>query len=190
MAAMIFLSRSVSMGRFKTRGRKVKRDGTPAALFGEEPADIGFGRRTDARSVIRPVTRRAGVTSKANWPPGWRPAAPAPAPGGRRPGPGRSAPRRAARSSMGFREPRRAGSSRKVEGQGHVERNPVVPRRQGLEVGADLVGHVAGVGGAVGAHDHHIHQAVLHQVAAGVVGDHRVGTPAGPVPRPSAASPG
>ena len=49
--------------------------------------------------------------------------------------------------------------------------------REGLEVGADLVAHVAGAGGAIGAHDHRIHLAVLHQMAAGVVDDHRMGHP-------------
>ena len=46
---------------------------------------------------------------------------------------------------------------------------------QSFEIGADLVAHIAAAGGAIGAHDHRVHQAVLHQVAAGVVHDHGVG---------------
>ena len=44
-----------------------------------------------------------------------------------------------------------------------------------LEIGADLVADVALRGDAVGAGDDEIDEPVLHQVAAGVVGDHRVG---------------
>ena len=62
-----------------------------------------------------------------------------------------------------------------ARGEGHVEGHPVVAGRQGLEIGADLVGHVAGAGGAVGADDDDVHQAVLHEVPSGVVGDQRVG---------------
>ena len=62
-------------------------------------------------------------------------------------------------------------------GQGHVEGHVVVEGGEGLEVGADLVAHIAAAGGAVGAHDHRIHLAVLHQVTAGVVHDHGVGHP-------------
>ena len=61
--------------------------------------------------------------------------------------------------------------------QGHVKGNIVVPGGQRLEIGADLVGHVAGIRGAVGSHDHHVHPPMLHEVAAGVVRNHRVGHP-------------
>ncbi len=44
-----------------------------------------------------------------------------------------------------------------------------------LEIGADLVADVALRGDAVGAGDHEIDQPVLHQMPAGVVGDHRMG---------------
>ena len=60
-------------------------------------------------------------------------------------------------------------------GQGHIKGHAVVVGRKGLEVGADLVAHIAAAGGAIGAHDHRIHLAVLHQVAASVVDDHGVG---------------
>jgi hypothetical protein len=60
-------------------------------------------------------------------------------------------------------------------GQGHIKGHAVVVGGQGLEVGADLVAHIAAAGGAIGAHDHRIHLAVLHQMAAGVVHDHGVG---------------
>ena len=59
-------------------------------------------------------------------------------------------------------------------GQRHVEGHAVVVRGQRLEIGADLVGHVAGVGRAVGAGDDQVDQAVLHEMAAHVVGDDRV----------------
>ena len=60
-------------------------------------------------------------------------------------------------------------------GQGHIKGHVVVVGGQGFEIGADLVAHIAAAGGAVGAHDHRIHLAVLHQMAAGVVHDHGVG---------------
>ena len=60
-------------------------------------------------------------------------------------------------------------------GQGDVEGNAVVPGSQGFEVRPDLIGHIPGAGGAVRAHDHQIHLTVLHQVAPGVVDDHRMG---------------
>src|SRR5579875_1575821 len=59
-------------------------------------------------------------------------------------------------------------------GDGDPERHAVVLGGQGLEVGADLVGGVAGGADAVGADDGEVHVAVLHQVASGIVGDHGV----------------
>src|SRR5690606_18732626 len=44
-----------------------------------------------------------------------------------------------------------------------------------LQVGADLVADIAGGRGAVGADDAEVHLAVLHEVAADVVGDYRMG---------------
>src|SRR5690606_41348486 len=46
--------------------------------------------------------------------------------------------------------------------------------RERFQIGADLVGDIAGRGGAVGAYDAHIDIAMLHQMAAGIVGDDRV----------------
>jgi hypothetical protein len=47
--------------------------------------------------------------------------------------------------------------------------------RKRFEVSTDLVANVAARGGAVGTDDHGIHLAVLHQVAARVINDDRVG---------------
>ena len=51
----------------------------------------------------------------------------------------------------------------------------VVTGGEGFEVGADFVGDIAGAGDAVGAGDDEVDEAMLHEVAAGVVGDDRVG---------------
>src|SRR5690606_11152201 len=59
-------------------------------------------------------------------------------------------------------------------GQADIERHPVVVRRQRLEVGADLVADVAAARGAVGAGDAQVDLPALHQVTAGIVGDHGV----------------
>ena len=59
----------------------------------------------------------------------------------------------------------------------HVKRNAVVAGGQGFEVSADLVADVPGGRHPVGAHDHHVHLAALHEVAPGVVGDHGIGNP-------------
>ena len=59
-------------------------------------------------------------------------------------------------------------------GQRHEERHVVVARGERLEIGADLVGDVAGRGGAVGAHHAEIHALRLHEMAAGIVGDERM----------------
>ena len=47
-------------------------------------------------------------------------------------------------------------------------------RGQRLQIGADLVADFAVGGDAVGADDDDIHHAVLHEMAAGIVGDDRV----------------
>jgi hypothetical protein len=67
---------------------------------------------------------------------------------------------------------------RPVDGRGwrgHVEGDFIVDGGKRLEVGADLVGHVAATRNAVGAHDHEIDVALLHELAARIVGDERVG---------------
>ena len=60
------------------------------------------------------------------------------------------------------------------QGSADEERNAVVARGERLQIGADLVGDVAGRGGAVGADDAEIDELLLHQMPAGVVGDHGV----------------
>ena len=60
-------------------------------------------------------------------------------------------------------------------GEGDVEGEVVVASGEGFEVGADFVGDIAGAGDAVGAGDDEVDEAVLHEVAAGVVGDDDVG---------------
>ena len=65
----------------------------------------------------------------------------------------------------------------KVDGrrrQRDIERHAVVVCRQRLQIGPDLVADVAIGGDAIGADDRQIDHAVLHQMAAGVVGDHGV----------------
>ena len=42
---------------------------------------------------------------------------------------------------------------------------------QGLEVGADLIGHISCPGGAVGADDDQVHHPLLHQMPPCIVGD-------------------
>ena len=49
--------------------------------------------------------------------------------------------------------------------QGDVERNAVIARGQCLQIGADLVADVAIGRGAVGADDHHVDLAALHEMA-------------------------
>ncbi len=69
-----------------------------------------------------------------------------------------------------------AVARRKIDrrrGQRDIERNAGVVRGKRFQVSPDLVADVALAGGAVDADDHEVHLAVLHQVAAGVVGDHR-----------------
>ena len=58
--------------------------------------------------------------------------------------------------------------------QRDVEGDAIVARGERLQVGADLVGCVAATGDAVRACDDEIHQAVLHEMTAGVVGDDRM----------------
>jgi hypothetical protein len=55
-----------------------------------------------------------------------------------------------------------------------IERHAAVVRGERLEVRPDLIADVAIGGDAIGADDHDIDQTVLHQVSAGIVGDHRV----------------
>ena len=107
------------------------------------------------RSVISPVTSRAGVTSKAGLAAGC-PAAPtrtvAIVPVGQPPG---------HVGDLGGgafldRDLRHPVGQRPVDGGGRhrdPERHVVVARRQRLQIGADLVGHVAGAGHPVGADD-------------------------------------
>ena len=56
--------------------------------------------------------------------------------------------------------------------QPDIERHAVVLGGQRLQVSADLVADIALRGDAVGADDDDIHLPVLHQVPAGIVGDH------------------
>ena len=123
------------------------------------------------RSVIKPVTSRAGVTSK----PGLAAAEPGAAISTsalyrQAAGPVIFSTSSWLRSSMGMSRP---DSQRPVDGgagQRHIEGHVVVLRRQRLQIGADLVGDIAIGGDAVGAHDHHVHLARLHVMAAGIVG--------------------
>ena len=65
----------------------------------------------------------------------------------------------------------------KVDGrrrQCNIERHAIVVRGERLQIGPDLVADVAIGGDPVGADDGEIDHAVLHQMAAGVVGDHGV----------------
>jgi hypothetical protein len=59
-------------------------------------------------------------------------------------------------------------------GQCDVEGHAIVMRCKSLQICADLVADVTLRRGAVGADDGHVDEAVLHQVAAGVVRDHRM----------------
>src|SRR4029077_11141329 len=54
---------------------------------------------------------------------------------------------------------------------GDEERHAVFLREYGDRVGADLVGHVAITGDAVGAYDHAADASRLHEVAGHIVGD-------------------
>ena len=129
------------------------------------------------RSVMRPVTRRAGVTSKA----GLAARLPSGAMRTRATAPVRAAPLH----ELHFvgvplldRDLLHAVAHRPVDGrggQGDIEGHGVVLRRERLQIGADLVADVAIGGGAVRADDHHVDEAALHQVAAGVVDDERMG---------------
>ena len=58
--------------------------------------------------------------------------------------------------------------------QRDIERHAIVVRGERLQIGADLVADVAVGGDPVGADDHEIDHAVLHQMAAGIVGNDRV----------------
>src|SRR5262249_20026619 len=66
---------------------------------------------------------------------------------------------------------------REIDGwrrQAYIERHAIVLGCERLEIGADLVADVAVGGDPVRPHDHHVDHAVLHQVAAGIIRDHRV----------------
>ena len=60
-------------------------------------------------------------------------------------------------------------------GQGDIEGDVIVPGGQRLQIGADLVRDVAMAGGPVGADEGEIDLAMLHEMAAGIVGDDGVG---------------
>ena len=122
-----------------------------------------------------PVINRAGVTSKA----GLAARVPSGASRTRAGVPSASTPlicvtSSAARSSISIARP---ALERPVDGAGRcgdIERHVVVGGRQRLQIGADLVAGVAACGDAVGADQAEIDLAVLHQMAAGIVGDQRV----------------
>ena len=66
---------------------------------------------------------------------------------------------------------------REVDGrrrQRDIERHAVVARGERLQIGADLVADIAISGHPVGTHDNVIDHPGLHQMAAGIVRDHRV----------------
>ena len=54
----------------------------------------------------------------------------------------------------------------------HIERDGVLFGQHGDRIGADLVGHVAIGGNAVGAHDHGANLALAHHCARHIVRDH------------------
>ena len=54
------------------------------------------------------------------------------------------------------------------------KRHVIVKSRQRLEIGADLVADIAARGGAVGAYDHEVDHAMLHEMAADIVHHDRV----------------
>ncbi len=72
---------------------------------------------------------------------------------------------------MGMRRPSAEGPVDGGMGQRHVERHAIVLGGQRLQVGADLVRDIAIRSHAVGADDAEIHEVLLHQMAAGIVGD-------------------
>ncbi len=137
----------------------------PSALAGTTP-----------RSVISALTSRAGVTSKAGL------TAPRSVGHhlhfhGRAVAGAAAEVRHLACVAFFDRNLGQAVGDRTVErGQRHrhIERHAVVVRGERLQVGADLVRHVAARADAVAADDHGVHMAALHQVAAGVVGNHAV----------------
>ena len=59
--------------------------------------------------------------------------------------------------------------------QRDIEWDGVIRGRERLQIGADLVRDIARRARAVGAGDAEIDLAVAHQMAAGIIGDHRVG---------------
>ena len=124
------------------------------------------------RSVMKPVTRRAGVTSKPGLAPGLPGAAistVARPPSGRRPVIFRTSSDE--RSSIGMSRPDFSVQSMVEDGQRHIERHAIVVCGKRFEIGADLVRDIAVRRHAVGAHDAEIDLARLHVMAAGIVGD-------------------
>src|SRR5262249_54434527 len=59
-------------------------------------------------------------------------------------------------------------------GRSDIERDVIVARRQRLQVSADLVRHVAAGGRGGGAGDAEADEALVHQMAAGIVDDYGV----------------
>ncbi len=60
-------------------------------------------------------------------------------------------------------------------GHGHIKGYFIILCGQGFEVGSNLIGHIAIGGYPVSPDDHQIHQSVLHEVSARVVGDEGTG---------------
>ena len=60
-------------------------------------------------------------------------------------------------------------------GERHIEGHAIVMGGQRLQICADLIGDIAGGGGAVGADDAEIDHAMLHEMAADIVGDDGMG---------------
>ena len=131
----------------------------------------GAGRRprrpatTTPRSVMRPVTSAAGVTSNA----GLTTATPS----GAQRSPRKPVTSAAARSSIGIDAAVGHVPVDRRERRGDVERDAVARGEHRQRVGADLVRDVAVGGDAVGADDDQIDLAALHQVPGHVVGDQR-----------------
>ena len=168
-------ARSSASRTYGPRERSTRLQGLPARS-GNNPFSPASVAAQTPRSVMRPVTKRAGVTSKAKLRAGravGRELNSIGAP---------SAPRPliwvTSRAAALFdRDVTHAVGDAPVDGrrrQGDIERHAIVMRRERLEIGADLVAHVAGARRAVAADDDEIDQPVLHEMAAGVVGDDRM----------------
>ena len=60
----------------------------------------------------------------------------------------------------------------KIDGggrKGYIKGYSVVRSRKCLQVGAYLIGHIAGTRGTIGSHDDHVHHAMLHKVPTGII---------------------